>query len=40
MIETEDFERDMYMEEGVYESIDNDGINAFEEGFMIGYLSS
>lgn len=35
-----ELDRDIYTEEGVDESIENDEINGSEEGFMLGYLSS
>ena len=41
MKDEEDFDRgDIYSDSGVEDSIENDEIDAAEEGFMVGYLSS
>ena len=34
----EEEEGDIYTEYGVEQEIDNDGLSAAEEGFMMGYL--
>jgi len=33
-------EQDIYTEEGVLDSSENDAISPFEEGFMLGYLAA